>query len=368
MYAFDLGFAIDLDRAEQTLRERAQHSRGAPPDGEHREQLRLTRRSPPSFQFAPAPLRVTTTGAAASLGHLSWAPTADVVLYDFGAASITYTSPLHSGCSAGDLIEAGTALYGSRALVDDARERLRGLLGELGGAVNRPKLDDLYEDYAVFEINEWESAGRGGEELVALLAQTIAGIVRGEPGPLSTQEVREAVSACVSYGAGDAAVIDWNAAVLFDPEPRDTLAALEFANVEMLEMRHLDDRLDRALAEAYETLDRIGGHGFGGFFGRRRMAAMERVSRLQVESAMLFEGVNNAIKLLGDQYLARVYRHATQRFHLPEWDHSILRKLATLDGIYQKLSDRQETRRMETLEWIVIALIAFEVVMAFVRE
>ena len=39
---------------------------------------------------------------------------------------------------------------------------------------------------------------------------------------------------------------------------------------------------------------------------------------MQVESAVLFEGVNNALKLLGDQYLARVYRLASQRFHLEE--------------------------------------------------
>jgi len=85
-----------------------------------------------------------------------------------------------------------------------------------------------------------------------------------------------------------------------------------------------------------------------------------------MESAMLFEGVNNAIKLLGDQYLARVYRHAAQRLHLAEWDASILRKLATLESIYEKLSDRQTNRRMETLEWIIIALIAFEIAMSVI--
>ena len=62
--------------------------------------------------------------------------------------------------------------------------------------------------------------------------------------------------------------------------------------------------------------------------------------------------------LLGDQYLARVYRIVSQRFHLEAWDASILRKLQTLESIYGKMSDRAGTRRMEVLEWIIIILIA----------
>jgi uncharacterized Rmd1/YagE family protein len=66
--------------------------------------------------------------------------------------------------------------------------------------------------------------------------------------------------------------------------------------------------------------------------------------------------VNNAIKMLGDQFLARVYRLAARRLHLDAWDASILRKLETLDSVYAKLSDEQNSRRMELLEWIIILL------------
>ena len=66
-----------------------------------------------------------------------------------------------------------------------------------------------------------------------------------------------------------------------------------------------------------------------------------------------------------DQYLARVYRLASQRFHLAEWDTSILRKLHTLESIYTKIADRATNRRMETLEWIIIVLIAFSILLPF---
>src|SRR5437016_4026805 len=66
------------------------------------------------------------------------------------------------------------------------------------------------------------------------------------------------------------------------------------------------------------------------------------------------------------QEVARVYRLVSDRFHLAEWDASILRKLQSLESIYQKLSDEAANRRTETLEWIVIVLIAVEILIPFV--
>ena len=141
-------------------------------------------------------------------------------------------------------------------------------------------------------------------------------------------------------------------------------AVLEFANVELLEMRFLDQRLDDALDESYETLSRRH-YGLRQLPGSTR-ATLQRVGQLQVENAVLFEGVNNALKLLGDQYLARVYRLVSERFHLAEWDASILRKIQTLESIYQKLADQAANRRTEVLEWIIILLIAAEILIPFV--
>jgi hypothetical protein len=240
-------------------------------------------------------------------------------------------------------------------LTADARARAQDLLAALGPAVRRPELADVVEDYAIFQITAHTIGG--GATLAEWLAANralLARILRAESASLSRQEVDDALAQGLSYADGDAVFVDWNAALLFDPHPQEVTAALEFVNVELLEMRHLDDLLDAALEETYALLD----------LGRARRptnATLDRISALELDAAMLFEGVNNALKLLGDQYLARLYRAACQRFHLPDWDQSILRKLHTLDGIYQKLVDRRTNRRMEVLEWIIIALIAFEV-------
>jgi hypothetical protein len=125
-------------------------------------------------------------------------------------------------------------------------------------------------------------------------------------------------------------------------------------------MRHLDRTLDRALEEAYAAVSRR-----RWMLSRTEAADMRRIAELQVDNAMLFEGVNNVLKLLGDQYLARLNRLAAQRFHLAEWDTTILRKLGVLEGIYDKISDRVAARRMEILEWIIIVLIAVSIALPF---
>ncbi len=51
---------------------------------------------------------------------------------------------------------------------------------------------------------------------------------------------------------------------------------------------------------------------------------------------------------------------------MAEWDATIIRKLETLDGIYSKISDLVSARRMELMEWIVIVLIAVEIILPFV--
>jgi hypothetical protein len=129
-------------------------------------------------------------------------------------------------------------------------------------------------------------------------------------------------------------------------------------------MRYLDQQLDDALDRSYATSATEQSQGLRRFFGGQRKE-LRYVARLQADSAILFEGVNNALKLLGDQYLARVYRLVSARFHLSEWDASILRKIQTLESIYQKMSDEAANRRMELLEWIIIILIALEIVLSF---
>jgi hypothetical protein len=192
-------------------------------------------------------------------------------------------------------------------------------------------------------------------------ALTVAQVLRAAPAQLSQQEIADATSARISFGPDDATVIDTDAAIIFDPAGEDVRDVLEFANTQLLEMRYLDHELDDVLERAYAGLLRRSNRPWplspvGPDLGN--------LARLELDAAILFEQVTNALKLVGDQFLARVYALASRRFHLGEWDKSISRKLETIDGLYAKMSDRATSRRMELLEWIIILLFVLSIALS----
>jgi hypothetical protein len=361
LFAYDIGLAVNLEEAARRVT-----------DATEPETIRHKRRVPEHFEYRPAPLRVILTdGAGAappSIAGFTASGRVECVIYDFGAASVTYAIPISGPLDS--LLPLSDALYENRALLEDSRRRVGRLLTAIAPAVDRAHIADPVEDYAIFQI---ESLGAEGEatpagQPAAVLERhrrTLAQILRAEPGSLSDQEVEDALSTRISYVPGEEVIVDWNAAIILQRDAEDARAVLEYANVELLELRRLDDQLDVVLDRSYQLVARRSWRRYLGFSSHR---AMSRIATLQMDSALLFEGVNNALKLIGDQYLARLYRLAAQRLHLPDWDASILRKLQTAESIYSKLSDRQASLRMEVLEWIVIVLIALEVVMSLVRH
>jgi hypothetical protein len=350
LFAYDVARAIDLDEAER-------HVAGM----KQRQVSMYSRRAPKYVEYHPPPLRVTQDAAPMTIGNYRSGSGVDLVLYDFGAVSVAYTIPLVGPLSG--LLALSHDVYEAAALLTDSRQHVERFLAEIAPAVSMPALVNLVEDYVIFHVEAFADR-HDVHDLCTRYAQDIAQILRAEIHPLSQQEVMDALAQRLSFGVDDVTIIDWNAALLLDQAGDDVRTVLEFANVELLELRYLDRRLDDALDRSYQALttpQRRLPFGMGRFSADRH-----RVARMQVDSAVLFEGVNNALKLLGDQYLSRVYRVVSQRFHLAEWDAGILRKLETLDSIYGKMSDQATTQRMEVLEWIIIVLIAISIVLSFI--
>ena len=349
LFAYEVARSIDLDAAQARITALKQ-----------RATIRHKRRAPSYFEYRPAPLRVTQEAEPLAVGPHRTAPTVDLLLYDFGAISVSYMIPFGGPFQV--LLALSEALYDNAALLADSRQRVEQLVRGIHPAVSRSSLADFVEPYFIFEIAAL-GVPTPPPELIAAHARELAQVLRSERTALSDQEVSDALAYRISYGPDDLALIDWDAALLFDRDAEDVRDVLEFANVELLEMRYLDQQLDDALDQAYEVLSR---RAWGRFWFPSSGADLRRIGSMQVDSAILFEGVNNALKLLGDQYLARVYRLVSERFHLAEWDASILRKLQTLESVYQKMSDFTSTRRMEVLEWIIILLFVASIVLPLV--
>jgi hypothetical protein len=351
MFAYDAARSIDLDAAERRIHETSA-----------RQKLRHNRRAPGYLELRPPPLRITHESGPLDLGPFSTRSSMELLLYDFGAVAVNYSIALQS--SFDELLPLSSQLYDNARLLSDSRKRIDELLRTIGDAATQPQVAPLVEDYVVFHIEELSPPFEAGH-LRNLYGRLVAQILRAEKRLLSDQEVEDALSATLSYGTDDVVVIDWNAALIVDREGEDIREVLQFANVELLEMRHLDQRLSWALDRSYETLLKrpAGMRRKLGRYGTELRA----IGEWQVDNATLFEGVNNALKLLGDQYLARVYRLVSRRFHLDGWDMGILRKLQTLESIYQTVSDQATTRRMEVLEWVIIILFVVSIGLEVIR-
>ena len=350
LFAYDVGLSIALDAAEKRVKSMTE-----------RTPIKHQRRAPKYFDFQPIPLRVTQVSTPHVMGRFITSPAVETVLYDFGAVCVTYQIPLSGPFS--DLLKLSEELYDNELLLADSRRLVQELLDGIESAVTRPSISGFYEDYVIFQIRELDGGVDAPRRLLAENRTLLAQVLRADDELRSEQEVQDALLCEISYGAEDLTLVDWVSSFVFAKTADDTRAVLEFGQVQLLELRHLDHQLDASLDRCYEALSRTTEKRFvlpaaGG-------DDIREIGRLQVESAVLFEGINNALKLLGDQYLARLYEQVAQRYHLDAWDESILRKLRTLDSIYTKIEDAHSSARLEFLEWIVIVLIGLELIVPF---
>jgi hypothetical protein len=349
--AFDWGDEIDLAHATRLVPAQA---RGLP----------RRKRTPPSFAYRPPPLRIPLGPVALGLPGLEAAEAAaDATVFDFGAASIALRAPFALPAAA--LLRLADHLAGANPALTAAAGVAATLFERLCPAIRAPLWDEeLNEEYYVFQLAP-ECLPPAERLLRGPPAAWLAGLVRLESGPLSEEETAEALRLHLSYSPDDLLVPDWAAAALIDRDCDETLQVIEFANLQLVEFRHIDRRLDGVLSTAYAIARPA---RWRGLLWHGHARALGALGALKVDAVSLFERIGNALKLVGDQYLARAYRLVADRLHLREWGDGIERKLGVAESVYQIAADQADARRGEFLELIVIVLILLEIVLAVLRH
>jgi hypothetical protein len=349
--ALDWGDEVDLDHARRLVR------------GEFTV-LRRRRRTPSSIAYRPPPLRLSLEPMALLVPELGAVQAmTKITVFDFGAVSLTWQvafdlAPASLSRLAGQLAEP-------TALVHAARMTLEPLYQKMRPAIKDPLPSDMSEEYFVFQLPPVPGMPAPAQ-LLAEKAPWLAGLVLLEAGPLSAEAVTDALRLHLSYSPDDLFVPNWAAAVLMDSDCDETLQIIEFANLQLLEFRHIDNRLDDNLNAAYQWTHPLARSWLP--LWRTPNRPMRMLGELKVEANGLFERTGNVLKLVGDQYLARGYRMLAERFHLERWEQSIQRKLEVIESIYQVLSDQAATYRTELLEIVVIILITVEILLAVFRH
>jgi hypothetical protein len=352
--AFDWGDEIDLEHVRQLV-----------PAQVHA--LPRRRRTPTSIAYYPAPLQLTLPSIQLDLPELGTVEAAAAAtVFDFAAVSVALHLPFNH--TQEQLRHLAGWLADPAPVVQRVQIALQPLFEQLRPALRDPKWDfQVSEDYIVFELVPGQLPPPA-----ALLdpaqpeASWLAGLVRLENGPLSAQEINEALRLNLSYSPDDLFVADWTAAVLVDRDCDQTLEAIEFANMQLLEFRHIDARLDASLIAAYRVVHRTQLSWIP--LWRSHARPLRWLGELKVEANGLFERTGNALKLVGDTYLARVYRLLAARFHLDTWQRSIERSLHVAEEVYGVVSDQAAALRSELLEVLVVVLIIIEIVLAFVKH
>jgi hypothetical protein len=346
LFAFDVGYEVSLDKLSAMM--------ATTPI----QPLSRKKATPTYLQYTTPP-QILHLGIAT--GHFQTPADVQAMIFDFGAVSIAYRWKLNEVTALEDLPRLSHDLYNLN-LEPDARKQVENLMKKVEPAIVRPKLADLVEDYYLFILEKIDPPPLA-EELLANHRGVFAQALRFEKDGLSRAQQDEALSHVISYYEHDLVLVDWNAAIVYDRDYEDTTSVLELLNVELLEARYIDAQLDKKINE------------YGALVRKRTVwpiplrtpykQAIQDLAELRLESSLLGERVDNALKLVGDLYLARLHSAATERFYLHEWDRIISRKLEIISDFYQLLNDRLHTAQSQALELIIVVLILVELVLAF---
>jgi hypothetical protein len=343
-YLFDVADEIDLAAVPRLLEAQAVPARLAPKP-----------QTPASVQYQQPPLIID--GEALGLPAL-YGCRPRFKVFDYGVISLALMRPV-----SGTWEDLQRAAQQVAALEDPAQEWGRKIFDKLRPCLVRSHPPSISEDYLVYAVNELDEPTTA-ERLLATHGETIAALLRGEAQALSAQEREEVLRHRISYLVDDLVVPTWNAAFVYDTEA-GTQAALEifeYANSQLLEFRYYDDLLGSELTRIYDTLQEPRWYHA---LGPRYVNATRRLHALFIDVNELTDKTENALKMVGDVYAARLYALTATRLGLDRWKQNVEEKLDTLNDIYHFTVDQTQMSRGHLLELTIIFILVLELLLVF---
>jgi hypothetical protein len=282
--------------------------------------------------------------------------------FEYGVVSVSLAQPFSGDWAA--LVSLSCRLTSDGSLEHAAERYCRALLDRIQPALARPRDRFLSEDYFVFALTELDEP-LSADALLAREADQIAQLLRGEPEPLSAQERDEIVRHRLSYLATDLVIPTWSTALVWDTAAgvHAALEIFEYANSQLLQFRYYDELLDGELAHIYKELEST--RAYKSWMPRRYTRAARQVHALFIDVNELTDRTENALKLVGDVYAARLLALAHSRLGVIHWRDSVRDKLKTLDEIYRFAVDQTGMERGELLELAIVLILIFELVLFF---
>jgi hypothetical protein len=348
---YDIGDEINLNLAQTCLAAPTVHRR-TPPRVRQSE----------SIQIAQPPVRIELGTVEISLHQISLAGILRASIYDLGAIAIAIELSLPQPTSWKTVAELmRNTIEPPEVLRTRFLSALEELERVLQPAIAQPHRAPIVEDYRIITVKRLV----GEIDIVALGEHPlVCAALLGEQRPLSYSAMGLITS--MSYYPDDLALLSWSGALLIEPEPLAATTAvdiIEFANVELLLMRSYDRDLDAQLPQMYRRIPKEKQH-FELPLVSRYSRLLHDVQRLVAEVTEVTERVDNALKVTDDVYWNRLYSSIISVLRVDVWRAGVEHKLALLRETYSMLHDEADAERASALEWTIVLLILFEIVMA----
>jgi hypothetical protein len=348
-YCFDVGYEIRIAHLEKIRGKTARQSL-----------LSYSRLTPPYIQYKVPPLLIRIGKRRINIENKEMAVLIDAKIYEFGVITIRFTIPIEGDLE--QLYELSIHLTESKTLRKKAIAEFSKIRSDILQSISNPSDNpekDL-EDYAIFIVQEFERPIKISD-LLNNYGSALARVLRGEKN-LSTARINDALKNPLSYYENDLTLIDWNAAFIFDPKVSYDIAdVIEFALIQLLELRLYDQMLDTIIDKAYDALIPVRYRIFP--FSK----TLQNLSRIKLDISEIIDRLMYHLKLIGDLYLAKVYETASKRFYLEEWKSAVRGKLSTIATIYNESWARIQTNRMIALEIAIVVFFFIDIVLILIE-
>lgn len=344
---FDIGSEINLEKVEKIFEQKNTQNR-----------FTLDRKNL-SLIIANAPLIINLGQIELNIQERPVQVEVTAKVWHFGTLSLQFQIPIQEGTQWESLIRTAAWLEADKEVDNCARQKAKDFTQTILPSITLVNEWTQNEDYVIYFIQELEGyIGKINQlsEVVDIPSLIIAEIKE----KLSDQVRKATLENYYQYSQDDFAVIDWNSALIVEPSgSMDVPLVIEFALGQLLEMRYYDDLLDQKLNTLYNE---VAGKKRRGMLSNKYSRLAEEAGQIYLETAEIVETVENSLKVVGDFYLATIFRMASKRFRFDDWQKSINEKLGNLAEVSKLLHSEVNESRNQLMEIIIILLIGVEVV------
>jgi hypothetical protein len=350
LYAYDVAYEINLQNVRNLLKEpsdflQTRSDKTVPRDFPFYKPLSFEK-PPIVFQFQGRTIKLYP----------------EVKLFSFGAVSISYWFEFEVS-NLSQLLEYHSLAFEDGKTMDEiandlceqVRSTIKPHLVKATSKIGNP------EAYPIFWIKDDEQGTTSIQEWLKIHQKEIAGLLTEETNfeKLSDSEIHETTRFCYSYTTQDAFVVDWNSALIIDPEePKELLYIVEVANLQLTELRHYDQFLEAFLDRAYDDIE-VYSKNPPFLRGPGRM--LRKLKEMRIDLTKISGELSNITKFFGDWHLARIYMACNERFHLKEWEESVEGMLKTLDSLYNLVLTDINNRRLVLMEGAIVFLFVVDI-------